>query len=48
MYNLPEAPRRPAAHLKRNYFFSFAAALGLAGFCRVVSGRAKMINNGIG
>jgi formate dehydrogenase iron-sulfur subunit len=30
VYNLPEAPRRPAAHLKRNYFFSFAAALGLA------------------
>ena len=29
-YNLPEAPRRPAAHLKRNYLVSFAAAIGLA------------------
>jgi hypothetical protein len=29
VYNLPEEPRRPAAHLKRNYLFSFAAALGL-------------------
>jgi len=29
VYNLPEAPRRPTAHLKRNYLFSFAAALGL-------------------
>ncbi|MGI4828253.1 MAG: 4Fe-4S dicluster domain-containing protein [Janthinobacterium lividum] len=29
VYNLPEAPRRPAAHLKRNYLFSFAASLAL-------------------
>jgi formate dehydrogenase iron-sulfur subunit len=29
-YNLPEAPRRPAAHLKTNYLVSFAAAIGLA------------------
>ncbi len=30
VYNLPEAPRRPAVHLKKNYLFSFGAALGLA------------------
>jgi formate dehydrogenase iron-sulfur subunit len=30
VYNLPEAPRRPSAHMKTNYLFSFAAALGLA------------------
>jgi len=29
VYNLPEAPRRPAAHLKRNYLFSFATSLAL-------------------
>ncbi len=29
VYNLPESPRRPAAHLKRNYFFSFAASVAL-------------------
>lgn len=29
VYNLPEAPRRPAAHLKTNYLVSFAAAVGL-------------------
>jgi len=28
-YNLPEAPRRPKAHLKANYLFSFGAAIGL-------------------
>jgi formate dehydrogenase iron-sulfur subunit len=30
VYNLPEAPKRPAAHLKANYLASFAAAVGLA------------------
>jgi len=30
IYNLPEAPRRPAAHMKTSYAFSFAAAIGLA------------------
>jgi formate dehydrogenase iron-sulfur subunit len=30
VYNLPEAPRRPSAHLKANYLTSFAAAVGLA------------------
>jgi formate dehydrogenase iron-sulfur subunit len=30
VYNLPEAPRRPAAHMKTNYLFSLGAALGLA------------------
>lgn len=30
VYNLPQAPRRPAAHLKTNYLVSFAAAVGLA------------------
>ena len=30
VYNLPDAPRRPAAHLKTNYLVSFATAIGLA------------------
>jgi len=30
VYNLPEAPRRPAAHMKTNYLVSFATAIGLA------------------
>ena len=30
VYNLPEAPRRPAAHMKANYLVSFATAIGLA------------------
>ena len=30
VYNLPEAPRRPAAHLKKNYLMSFATVIGLA------------------
>ena len=29
-YNLPAAPRRPRAHMKVNYLWSFGAALGLA------------------
>jgi formate dehydrogenase iron-sulfur subunit len=29
VYNLPESPRRPTVHLKRNYLFSFAASLAL-------------------
>ncbi len=28
-YNLPEAPRRPAAHMKKSYAFSFGAAIFL-------------------
>jgi formate dehydrogenase iron-sulfur subunit len=30
VYNLPEAPRRPVARMRANYFTSFAAAAGLA------------------
>jgi formate dehydrogenase iron-sulfur subunit len=30
VYNLPEAPRRPAARLKKNWLFSLAASVGLA------------------
>ena len=30
VYNLPEAPRRPHAHMKTNYLWSFGAAVGLA------------------
>ena len=30
VYNLPEAPRRPRAHMKTNYLWSFGAAVGLA------------------
>jgi formate dehydrogenase iron-sulfur subunit len=29
VYNLPDAPRRPAAHLKQNYLLSFGTALAL-------------------
>ncbi len=29
VYNLPEAPQRPAAHLRANYLFSFGASLAL-------------------
>ncbi|MEN3337665.1 MAG: formate dehydrogenase iron-sulfur subunit [Acidobacteriota bacterium] len=29
VYNLPEAPRRPAAHLRTNYLFSFGASIAL-------------------
>jgi formate dehydrogenase iron-sulfur subunit len=36
VYNLPEAPRRPAAHLKRNYLFSFGAAIGLSAIAALV------------
>jgi formate dehydrogenase iron-sulfur subunit len=41
VYNLPEAPRRPSAHLKRNYLFSFAAAVGLAAVSAVFLGNGK-------
>jgi formate dehydrogenase iron-sulfur subunit len=30
VYNLPEEPKRPVAVIKRNYLFSFGAAIGLA------------------
>src|SRR5579871_5440972 len=40
-YNLPEAPRRPAAHLKRNYLVSFAAAIGLAVSAAVLFAKEK-------
>jgi formate dehydrogenase iron-sulfur subunit len=30
VYNLPDAPRRPATHLKTNYLLSFGAALAMA------------------
>jgi formate dehydrogenase iron-sulfur subunit len=29
VYNLPEAPRRPRAHMKANYLWSFGAVIGL-------------------
>jgi formate dehydrogenase iron-sulfur subunit len=41
VYNLPEAPRRPAARLRKNYLFSFAAALGLAALSAVFFGKGQ-------
>jgi len=41
VYNLPEEPRRPTAHLKRNYLFSFAAAIGLTALSALVFGTSK-------
>jgi formate dehydrogenase iron-sulfur subunit len=41
VYNLPERPRRPAAHLKRNYLFSFAAAIGLTAASAVLFATGK-------
>jgi len=38
VYNLPENPRRPAAHLKRNYLFSFAASLALTAVSALLLG----------
>lgn len=40
-YNLPDAPRRPAAHLATNYAFSFAAAIGLAALSALFFGSAE-------
>ena len=36
VYNLPERPRRPAAHLKKNYLFSFAATIALTAISAVL------------
>lgn len=36
VYNLPERPRRPAAHLKKNYLFSFATTLALTAVSAVL------------
>ena len=41
VYNLPEEPRRPTAHLTRNYLFSFAAAIGLTAISAVVFGTSS-------
>ncbi len=38
-YNLPEAPRRPAAHLKAHYLISFGVAVGMALVSAFVLGR---------
>lgn len=35
-YNLPEAPRRPSAHMKTSYLFSFGAVLGLTAISAVL------------
>ncbi len=36
VYNLPEAPRRPVAHMKRNYIFSYAVSLALTAMSAVL------------
>jgi formate dehydrogenase iron-sulfur subunit len=36
VYNLPEAPRRPQAHLKKNWLVSLGAAVGLAAISALV------------
>jgi formate dehydrogenase iron-sulfur subunit len=38
-YNLPEAPRRPAAHMKKSYLFGFVAATALAVASAVIFGK---------
>ncbi len=41
VYNLPEAPRRPQAHLKTNWLVSLGAAVGLAAASALVLSRGK-------
>jgi formate dehydrogenase iron-sulfur subunit len=41
VYNLPEAPRRPQAHLKTNWLISLAATVGLAAASALVLSREK-------
>jgi formate dehydrogenase iron-sulfur subunit len=41
VYNLPEAPRRPSAHMKKNYLLSFGTALGLAAASAFFFARGK-------
>jgi formate dehydrogenase iron-sulfur subunit len=41
VYNLPEAPRRPRAHMKTNYLLSFGAALGLAAASAILFGSER-------
>ncbi len=41
VYNLPEAPRRGAAHLKKNYLFSFAASVALTAVSVLLFGGEK-------
>jgi len=41
VYNLPEAPRRPAAHMKTNYLLSFGASIGLAAAAALLMARGK-------
>lgn len=40
-YNLPEAPRRPVAHMKQNYIFSFAVSLALTAMSAVLFHRGR-------
>ncbi len=39
VYNLPEAPQRPAAHLRTNYLFSFGASIALTLASALIFGR---------
>jgi formate dehydrogenase iron-sulfur subunit len=41
VYNLPEAPRRPAAHLKTNWAASFGAVAGLLAVSAILFGVRK-------
>jgi formate dehydrogenase iron-sulfur subunit len=41
VYNLPDAPRRPVAHMKRNYLFSFAASLALTAVSAVLFAQGR-------
>jgi formate dehydrogenase iron-sulfur subunit len=41
VYNLPEAPRRPVAHMKRNYIFSFAVSVALTAMSAVLFHRGR-------
>jgi formate dehydrogenase iron-sulfur subunit len=41
VYNLPEAPKRPSAHLKPNYLASFAVSLAMAAVSAVCFARGR-------
>jgi formate dehydrogenase iron-sulfur subunit len=41
VYNLPEAPRRPNAHMKKNYLASFAVSLAMAAVSAICFARGR-------
>jgi formate dehydrogenase iron-sulfur subunit len=43
VYNLPEAPRRPHAHMKANYLISFATTIGLTALTALLMRRKEEV-----